>query len=66
MKRLNQDPASASKLSEEMGLKTGTVSNYLYRLKRMDPAMVTCLTPHEPHHRLYGLTEVGDDMLEYL
>ena len=66
IERLEDDPASASEISSEIGLKTDSVSNLFRELKNTDPPLITCLTPNQPHHRLYGLTDTGELVLEHL
>lgn len=66
VKRLAKDPASATNLADEMGLKRGTVSNYFYELKSMDPPIVECITPDQPHHRLYALTDWGELIVDHI
>lgn len=66
VKRLAKDPASASELGKEMGIQTNSASNYLYDLKKMNPPVVICITPDQPHHRLYGLTEEGDRVVDHI
>lgn len=60
IKILKEEPACASEVAEELRLETGTVSNYFRELKNTDPSLIECLTPDQPHHRLYGLTETGE------
>lgn len=64
--RIADDPASASTMAEEMGLQTESVSNVLRDLKQMEPPVVECLTPRQPHHRLYGLTKIGEKVYRNL
>ncbi|ELY97101.1 transcriptional regulator [Natrialba asiatica DSM 12278] len=64
--RLHEEPASASEIASEIGLQTDSVSNYFRELKKTDPKLIKCLTPDQPHHRLYGLTETGDTVYEYI
>lgn len=56
---LENTPSCASELSDKMGVQTATASNYLRELKNMKPPVVHCITPDQPHHRLYALTEEG-------
>lgn len=65
LKRLANDPASASELSSEFPLETDSISNLFRELKTTDPALIECLTPDQPHHRLYGLTEDGEVVLDH-
>lgn len=66
IEHLDDDPASATVLADEMGIQRETVSNYLRDLKKREPGLVYCLTPKQPHHRLYDLTEVGETVREHL
>lgn len=66
VRRLSEDPASASELAEEMDVTTDSASNYLRDLRRMDPPVVECITPNQPHHRLYTLTEEGLEIVEHV
>jgi DNA-binding HxlR family transcriptional regulator len=63
---LATDPASASELGKMMGIQTASASNYLRDLKNMDPPVVSCITPEQPHHRLYALTEEGEIVYEHV
>lgn len=63
---LDKEPASASELGETMGVQTGTAANYLRDLKKMNPPVVECITPNQPHHRLYALTEEGKKVREHV
>lgn len=65
LNRLANNPASASELASEFNLETGSVSNIFRELKNTDPPLITCLTPDQPHHRLYGLTDLGEEVLEH-
>jgi DNA-binding HxlR family transcriptional regulator len=64
--QLDIGPACASELAEDMGIETATVSNYLRELKNMDPPVVECITPSQPHHRLYTLTEDGETVRDHI
>lgn len=63
---LQEEPASATELADIMGLERDYVSNLFRELKRTDPPIIECLTPDQPHHRLYGLTETGDEIFKHL
>lgn len=63
---LGREPFSASELAEMMDIETGTASNYIRDLKNMDPPLAECITPDQPHHRLYALTEIGEIVREHL
>lgn len=63
---LAREPASASELAERMGVETSTASNYFWQLKNMEPPVIECITPDQPHHRLYALTEEGQTVREHL
>lgn len=63
---LARDPVCASELSDVLGIQTGSASNYLRDLKNTDPPVVVCITPEQPHHRLYALTEAGEFVYEHL
>lgn len=63
---LARDPASATDLADAMDLKTSTVSNYFWQLKNMEPPIIECITPNQPHHRLYALTKTGETIRENL
>jgi DNA-binding HxlR family transcriptional regulator len=64
--RLANDPASASELSTEFGIKTASISNLFRELKNTEPPLITCLTPDQPHHRIYGLTDDGEEVHTHL
>lgn len=64
--RLHQEPACASELSRSMGIQTASVSNLFRELKNTEPPLLQCLTPEQPHHRIYGLTEAGDIVFDHL
>jgi len=66
VKYLDNEPACASEIAQRMGIQTNSVSNYFNDLKRMDPAVVVCITPEQPHHRLYALTEEGSKIIEHV
>ena len=66
VKYLHSEPACASEIAEEMGIQTNSVSNYFNDLKKMDPPVVTCITPDQPHHRLYALTEEGRKLIGHV
>lgn len=66
IERLEADPASASEISSEIGLKTDSVSNIFREMKNTDPPLIVCLTPDQPHHRLYGLTDTGELVLNHI
>ncbi|MEA5388329.1 hypothetical protein VB779_15655 [Haloarculaceae archaeon H-GB11] len=57
---LSEEPAAATDVASEIRLETKTVSNYFLELKTTEPPLIKCLTPEQPHHRLYCLTETGD------
>jgi len=63
---LGEEPLSATAIAQEIGLKRGSVSNYLRDLKTTDPPVVECITPDQPHHRLYDLTDTGEIVLKNL
>lgn len=63
---LHEEPACASELSDKIGIQTGSVSNLFRELKNTEPPLIQCLTPDQPHHRLYGLTETGDLIFEHI
>ena len=63
---LDEGPAPASDVAETLDLKTGTVSNYFYDLKNMEPPMLVCITPDQPHHRLYDTTEQAEKLVPYI
>lgn len=63
---LSEEPRCASELAETMGVKTDTASNYLRELRDTDAPLVECLTPQQPHHRLYALTEDGEAVREHI
>lgn len=66
IKRLEKEPASASELAEEMGIQRKSTSNYFRDLKNTEPPLIQCLTPEQPHHRLYALTETGDVVVDHI
>jgi len=66
LRQLDDGPMSATELSDSLGVKTATASNYLRELKNMNPPVVVCITPNQPHHRLYALTEDGEVVKENL
>jgi len=66
IKLLRVEPASASELAEKMDIETATVSNHFYKLKTMNPPLVVCITPDQPHHRLYGLTEYAEEIVNHI
>ncbi|WP_120246828.1 ArsR family transcriptional regulator [Halopiger aswanensis] len=63
---LEEEPASATDLSEELDIQRDTISNYFRDLKTTEPPLIECLTPDQPHHRIYGLTETGDIVSDHL
>jgi len=66
IQELNNDPQCASEIAKKIELEVGTVSNYFRELKTTDPPLIKCLTPNQPHHRLYSLTETGELVHEHL
>jgi len=66
IERLGENPAAATELASEFGLQTASVANLFRELKQSDPPLIKCLTPDQPHHRIYGLTETGAEVLENL
>lgn len=66
MEMLREEPACASEIAEELHLQTGSISNLFRELKQTEPPLIQCLTPSQPHHRLYGLTQTGDEVWEHL
>lgn len=64
--RISKEPACPSEIAREVGLETGTVANYFRDLKQTDPPLIECLTPEQPHHRIYGLTEEGELVSEHI
>lgn len=64
--RLGVEPASASELADDFGIQTNSVSNLFRELKNTDPPLIECLTPQQPHHRLYGLTKTGEVVRDHL
>jgi DNA-binding HxlR family transcriptional regulator len=66
VKSLGKEPACASELGDEMDIQTDSASNYLRDLKQMEPPVVRCITPNQPHHRLYALTSDGRTIIEHL
>ena len=64
--RLDKDPASATDLADEMEIQRNTISNHIRELKKMDPQIVRCITPEQPHHRLYDLTEEGAKVYQFI
>lgn len=66
VRQLSIEPACASELGDEMGIETGTAANYLRELKKMGPPVVECITPDQPHHRLYALTKEGKIVEEHV
>ena len=65
--RLDAEPACAAELTEEMkGISRPAVSNVLRELKNMNPPIVTCITPEQPHYRLYALTEEGRKVRDHI
>lgn len=64
--QLDMEPASASELGKEMGIQTASAANHLRDLKQMEPPVVACITPDQPHHRLYALTEEGKVVREHV
>lgn len=63
---LDSSPASATELAEIMDIQRRSVSNYLHELKGMQPPVVECITPDQPHHRLYALTEDGAKIVGHI
>lgn len=66
LRRLGESPAAATEVAEEINLKTGSVSNIFRDMKNTTPPLIYCLTPDQPHHRIYGLTETGEEVLKNL
>jgi predicted transcriptional regulator len=66
IERLANDPASATEISDEIELERESISNVIRELKNTDPALITCLTPKQPHHQLYGLTDIGAAVYEHV
>lgn len=63
---IDEEPACASELADEFDIQTGSVSNIFRELKKTEPPLIECLTPEQPHHRLYGLTETGAEVREHI
>lgn len=63
---LASEPAAANEIASEIDLQREVVSNYFRELKNMEPPLITCLTPNQPHHRIYGLTDTGETVYEHL
>lgn len=63
---LDESPASATEVSDRIGIQTGSVSNVFRELKNTDPPLIECITPNQPHHRLYALTETGETIREHI
>lgn len=63
---LSKEPVCASTLGDILGVQTDSAANYLRDLKNTEPAIVHCITPNQPHHRLYALTEAGEFVDEHL
>lgn len=64
LERLSGDPACASELASEFNMSRGSVSNVFRELKKGEPALITCLTPDMPHHRIYAVTQFGEEVLK--
>lgn len=63
---LGEEPLSASSVANEISLERKTVSNYYRELKNTEPPLIKCVTPDQPHHRIYDLTETGEVVREHL
>lgn len=63
---LAAEPLAATELADKLNVQTGSASNYLRELKKMEPPVVECITPEQPHHRLYALTEDGNKIVDHV
>lgn len=66
VEEIADNPSCASELSDVLGIQTGTAANYLRDLKNTEPPIVECITPEQPHYRLYALTSEGRFVYEEL
>lgn len=71
---LYQNPQFASEIAEKYDVSTKTVMSWFHTLKngrkysndKEHKKLIECLTPNRQNYRLYGLTEEGKHIVEYL
>jgi len=64
LQELTDSPRNTSEFAEEWDVTTEAVSHHLKQLE--DRGLVEVLTPEREQYRLWGVTEAGIDVVEYL